>query len=131
MRRALLLPFLFVALSCSDQSPKHPFEGTWNLETIDGVAVPRTISWKGSQLQVTQQHFWINPDGSGLWSSDGTGEFDAGGLIESTNIVGNSLGLVAAPGTTFGFFPQGLFDRQSDNVITYNEQNRTFLFRRE
>jgi hypothetical protein len=135
MRRLLSFALVFAAIACGSDDSTTPTQssvaGTWTLQTINGSALPFTLS---ASPQIELLSYVVTATSNGTWTSSQqtrttigtqvttTTTNDAGTYTLSGNnvaILSNTAGSTAQAGTISG------------NTLTLTQSGLTFVFQKQ
>ncbi len=147
MKRAIVLAVVALALGCKDSGPQDPWVGTWNLVSVDSLAVPATDSINGYEWIITSRRLDLYTGGRGIWMDSsmtraigcdlGFGappekKCNASGMaMVAWEAVGDTLTVTRLFGQTTGYvIPVKTFYKQLDGSLLKTDEGAREVYRR-
>jgi hypothetical protein len=146
VKRATVIVLVALALSCKDSTspkPLDPWVGTWQLVSVDSVAVPANVKILGVATLVVKRTLDVWSGGQGIWrdstlSASTCGDrspipmCDDGGIAGFTwTTLGDTLTFRSLFATTVGYVVAvKTFVKQADSTLLKTDDNQTEVYRR-
>jgi len=134
MRRLMLALGLVSALGCGNDStePVANLPGTWNLTTVNGAALPFTLSGTGPALVVEIVGDQIVAYGDGTWVGTTTYRRTEGGGSTTVTQIPSGTWRQTGANVTLNFFGGSIATAIiSGNVITFSAPSVVAVYERE